>query len=77
MGLDKRDPDLGGARFPPKVWPTEKDIAAVQARWKELGLDKTRPKSAPKSTPKPKSNARRVSASRRPVAKRAPRRPRR
>jgi UbiD family decarboxylase len=33
------DPDLGGARFPPKVWPEEKDIEAVRARWGELGLD--------------------------------------
>jgi hypothetical protein len=41
MNLDyDPDPDLGGARFPPKVWPAEKDIAAAQARWKELGLDK-------------------------------------
>jgi UbiD family decarboxylase len=33
------DPDLGGARFPPKVWPEQKDIDAVQKRWAELGLD--------------------------------------
>ena len=33
------DPDLGGARFPPTVWPAAKDIEAVQARWDELGLD--------------------------------------
>ncbi len=61
MNLDyEPDPDFGGARFPPKVWPAEKDIAAAMARWKELGLDRTK--------------KRRVSASRRPVAKRAPRR---
>ena len=41
MNLDyDPDPDLGGARFPPTVWPNEDDVAAVQARWKELGLDK-------------------------------------
>ena len=34
------DPDLGGARFPPTVWPGKDDIAAAQARWSELGLDK-------------------------------------
>ena len=34
------DPDLGGARFPPKVWPEQKDIEAVRKRWGELGLDK-------------------------------------
>jgi 4-hydroxy-3-polyprenylbenzoate decarboxylase len=34
------DPDLGGARFPPTVWPAEGDVAAVKARWAELGLDK-------------------------------------
>jgi 4-hydroxy-3-polyprenylbenzoate decarboxylase len=34
------DPDLGGARFPPTVWPSKDDVAAVEARWKELGLDK-------------------------------------
>ena len=34
------DPDLGGARFPPTVWPAEADVAAVKARWAELGLDK-------------------------------------
>jgi UbiD family decarboxylase len=33
------DPDLGGARFPPKVWPEQTDIDAVQKRWGELGLD--------------------------------------
>jgi UbiD family decarboxylase len=36
------DPDLGGARFPPTVWPTEEDVAAAKARWHELGLDKPR-----------------------------------
>ena len=34
------DPDLGGARFPPTVWPEQKDIDAVMKRWGELGLDK-------------------------------------
>jgi 4-hydroxy-3-polyprenylbenzoate decarboxylase len=34
------DPELGGARFPPTVWPEEKDIAAARSRWSELGLDK-------------------------------------
>src|ERR1700676_3668016 len=34
------DPDLGGARFPPTVWPNQDDVAAAMARWKELGLDK-------------------------------------
>ena len=33
------DPDLGGARFPPTVWPQQQDIDAVKARWDELGLD--------------------------------------
>ncbi|MDO9443443.1 MAG: UbiD family decarboxylase [Beijerinckiaceae bacterium] len=33
------DPDLGGARFPPTVWPSKEDHAAVIKRWKELGLD--------------------------------------
>jgi 4-hydroxy-3-polyprenylbenzoate decarboxylase len=32
------DPDLGGARFPPTVWPDQKDIDAVMARWPELGF---------------------------------------
>jgi UbiD family decarboxylase len=36
------DPDLGGARFPPTVWPAEGDVAAAKARWQELGLDKKR-----------------------------------
>ena len=34
------DPDLGGARFPPTVWPAEDDVAVAQARWGELGLEK-------------------------------------
>lgn len=34
------DPDLDGARFPPKVWPAQNDIDAVKARWSELGLNK-------------------------------------
>ena len=41
MNLDyDPDPDLGGARFPPLVWPAQDDIDAVKARWSELGLDK-------------------------------------
>jgi UbiD family decarboxylase len=41
MNLDyDPDPDFGGARFPPMVWPTPEDMAAVKARWSELGLDK-------------------------------------
>jgi UbiD family decarboxylase len=70
MNLDyDPDPDLGGARFPPKVWPAEKDIAAVQTRWKELGLDNPLRKS--------KLARRSVSASRRPAAKPTRRRPKR
>jgi 4-hydroxy-3-polyprenylbenzoate decarboxylase len=43
MNLDyDPDPDLGGARFPPTVWPNPDDVAAVEARWRELGLDKKR-----------------------------------
>ncbi len=39
MNLDyDPDPDLGGARFPPMVWPDEADIAAVDKRWAEFGL---------------------------------------
>jgi hypothetical protein len=39
MNLDyDPDPDLGGARFPPTVWPSDADRAAVLARWSELGL---------------------------------------
>lgn len=41
MNLDyDPDPDLGGARFPPLVWPEESDAQAARARWRELGLDK-------------------------------------
>jgi 4-hydroxy-3-polyprenylbenzoate decarboxylase len=41
MNLDyDPDPDLGGARFPPKVWPEQADIDAVTKRWNELGLGK-------------------------------------
>jgi UbiD family decarboxylase len=41
MNLDyDPDPDLGGARFPPTVWPTPEDEAAARARWDELGLGK-------------------------------------
>jgi 4-hydroxy-3-polyprenylbenzoate decarboxylase len=32
------DPDLGGARFPPTVWPALDDREAVYKRWDELGL---------------------------------------
>jgi UbiD family decarboxylase len=40
MNLDyDPDPDLGGARFPPTVWPAQADVDAVRARWSELGLD--------------------------------------
>jgi UbiD family decarboxylase len=41
MNLDyDPDPDLGGARFPPTVWPAKDDEAAARARWDELGLKK-------------------------------------
>jgi UbiD family decarboxylase len=41
MNLDyDPDPDFGGARFPPKVWPDQADIDQVYARWRELGLEK-------------------------------------
>src|SRR5258707_12126803 len=41
MNLDyDPDPDLGGARFPPTVWPDKDDIAKAYARWSELGLGK-------------------------------------
>jgi UbiD family decarboxylase len=41
MNLDyEPDPDLGGARFPPKVWPQQADVDAAMARWNELGLAK-------------------------------------
>ena len=41
MNLDyDPDPDLGGARFPPTVWPSQQDEQAVRVRWTELGLDK-------------------------------------
>jgi 4-hydroxy-3-polyprenylbenzoate decarboxylase len=41
MNLDyDPDPEFDGARFPPLVWPAAEDIAAVKARWSELGLDK-------------------------------------
>jgi|307.fasta_scaffold33822_2 4-hydroxy-3-polyprenylbenzoate decarboxylase len=45
MNLDyDPDPEFDGARFPPLVWPAADDIAAVKARWGELGLDKPRRK---------------------------------
>jgi len=41
MNLDyDPDPDLGGARFPPTVWPDKKDLDVAMARWDELGLKK-------------------------------------
>jgi UbiD family decarboxylase len=41
MNLDyDPDPDLGGARFPPTVWPDKADIEKAHARWRELGLGK-------------------------------------
>jgi 4-hydroxy-3-polyprenylbenzoate decarboxylase len=36
------DPDLGGARFPPTVWPSKEDEAKARARWSELGLGPAR-----------------------------------
>jgi 4-hydroxy-3-polyprenylbenzoate decarboxylase len=32
------DPELGGARFPPTVWPGKDDIDKALSRWGELGL---------------------------------------
>jgi hypothetical protein len=44
MNLDyDPDPDLGGARFPPTVWPAKDDIEKAYGRWPELGLG--RPKA--------------------------------
>ena len=41
MNLDyDPDPDFGGARFPPKVWPAEATSTAAMARWDEFGLKK-------------------------------------
>jgi hypothetical protein len=41
MNLDyDPDPELGGDRFPPKVWPEQSDIDATMARWTEFGLKK-------------------------------------
>ena len=41
MNLDyDPDPDLGGARFPPTVWPEKADLDKAYARWSELGLGK-------------------------------------
>jgi 4-hydroxy-3-polyprenylbenzoate decarboxylase len=43
MNLDyDPDPDLGGARFPPTVWPSREDCAAARERWSELGLAPTK-----------------------------------
>ncbi len=38
------DPDFGGMRFPPTVWPAQADVDAVTARWTELGLGSARKK---------------------------------
>lgn len=41
MNLDyEPDPEFGGARFPPLVWPEQSDIDAAYARFPELGLQK-------------------------------------
>jgi 4-hydroxy-3-polyprenylbenzoate decarboxylase len=41
MNLDyDPDPDFGGARFPPTVWPSDEDIEHVKTRWGELGFDR-------------------------------------
>ena len=41
MNLDyDPDPDYGGARFPPTVWPDKADIDKAYARWSELGFGK-------------------------------------
>jgi 4-hydroxy-3-polyprenylbenzoate decarboxylase len=41
MNLDyDPDPDLGGARFPPVVWPDREDVDAAYARFAELGLER-------------------------------------
>ena len=41
MNLDyDPDPDFGGARFPPTVWPEKDDLDKAYARWTELGLGK-------------------------------------
>jgi len=37
------DPDFGGKRFPPTVWPAQEDVDAATARWQELGLGKWKP----------------------------------
>ncbi len=34
------DPEFGGARFPPLVWPDREDVDKAYARWPELGLGK-------------------------------------
>ncbi|MFM1815699.1 MAG: hypothetical protein RLZ98_2394 [Pseudomonadota bacterium] len=34
------DPDLGGARFPPTVWPSKDNVEKAYARWEELGFGK-------------------------------------
>jgi 4-hydroxy-3-polyprenylbenzoate decarboxylase len=43
MNLDyDPDPDFGGARFPPTVWPEKDDIDKAYARWSDLGLGKAK-----------------------------------
>jgi 4-hydroxy-3-polyprenylbenzoate decarboxylase len=37
------DPEFGGARFPPLVWPNREDVDKAYARWPELGLGKPAP----------------------------------
>jgi UbiD family decarboxylase len=32
------DPDFGGERFPPTVWPSPEDEKAARVRWKEFGF---------------------------------------
>jgi hypothetical protein len=34
------DPEFGGERYPPTVWPKAEDVEAAKKRWSELGLDK-------------------------------------
>lgn len=46
MNLDyDPDPDFDGARFPPLIWPDERDRKAAMKRWKELGLDPLDPRA--------------------------------
>lgn len=34
------DPDLGGLRYPPTVWPSKENVEKAYARWEELGFGK-------------------------------------